>query len=670
MAVTRAACELVAVVVALAVFAGVGWPVTGLVPLGRRLDAVSAAPVVGFGWFGIAATLLYRAGLPPWSALAVAVTASLFGWVGLVRAVRREDAGLRGILPLAASFVAVAVVLLLPAWLGGLQFALFQGNEYDERNYVGSSVAYKLHSYSELDPDVALDAAHTLPARRTGFGDFGSRNLRMRPTVAISYAALDPLLPGLLTTGGYTYRMLVLSLWFGAAAFGLRAVLGAGPKLTLLLAAALSVGFFGQYVVDIDAWSELAGVPLALTAVVVLVLILFPEPAAAAGPGAAAAAVMAVAAPPAFFYPEILPAYALAAPALLGLAWYWRSRSLLRLSLLAGAAAAVLWCGLYWHGTLGFLYRQITSQELAQPDWYLHFQRYLWGLDDEQWRAAGSSWTAYGLLSAPVDLLCGAFGVYFAVPGPTLPLWVRVAVKVLLAVFLVVLVVEATRALGGVLREERKGRGAFLLAGLLCCTTPLALVSLGRLWQAGKVLSMVAPLLFFWLVLPLITRRLDARGVPALLLVVAHAGFGMYRPVAARAPDGIHYPLPYPSTQQPALKKGISWDLVGWQRFSSTCHLVNLNVRNAFVHAYAEMLLSEASIPWSPSLPTISYERDHFVAPEEPERSSTADCQILDSLRHRERRPGGSRFLFMGRGGARIVRPFQLDDVLPTSNER
>ncbi len=337
------------------------------------------------------------------------------------------------------------------------------------------------------------------------------------------------------------------------------------------------------------------------------------------------------------------------------------------MGLLLGSAAALLWCAFYWHGTLGFLYRQVTSTEAARPDWHLHFQRYLWGLDDAEWRGAGSAWTAYGLLSAPVDLLSGAFGFYFAVPPPTLPLAVRVTAKILLAGFLVVLIVQATRALVNVLRDEHPACGAFLLGGLLCCATPVALVLLDRLWQAGKFLSMVAPLLFLWLVLPLVERRrLDARSAPALLLVLAHLGFGLYRPVAARAPDGIHYPLPYPSIQQPVLKKAVSWDLAHWQQYLSSCRLVNLNVRNAVVHAYAEMLLGEACIAWSPSRPTLSYDRERTLAPEEPERSSTADCQLLDSLRRRERRPGGSRFLFVGRGAVKEVPSSLLDGVYPT----
>ncbi len=563
-----AAAEFGTVLLALALFTGLGWPATGLLPLRRRVDALGAAPVLGFGWFGIAATLLYRAGLPPWSALAV-LLASPFGWASLVRALRREKTEAHQSLLLSAGLACVVLLLLLPAWLGGLQFALFQGNEWDERNYVGSSVAYKLHSYAELDPNASIDPADPPPALRTGFGDFGRLNLNWRPTVAITYAALDPLLPGLLTTGAYTYRALMLALWFGAAAFGLRALLRAGPALTMLLSAALTVGFFGQYVLDIDAWSELAGLPLALTAVTVLALLLFPAPASPAGPRAAAAAVMVVAVPPVFFYPEVLPAYGVAAALLLGLAWRWHPRSGLRpallLGLLLGLAASLLWCALYWHGTLAFLYEQVTSADVARPNWYLHFQRYLWGPDEAEWRraGAGSAWTPYGLLSAPVDLLSGAFGFYFAVPPPTLPLGVRVAVKILLAGFLVVLIVQATRALVAALREQHPARGAFLLGGLACCATPVALALLDRLWQAGKLLSMIAPLVFLWLVFPLVERRrLDARCAPALLLVLAHLGFGLYRPVAARDPDGIHYPPPYPSVgQPPERKKGVSWDL-------------------------------------------------------------------------------------------------------------
>jgi hypothetical protein len=210
---SRAAVELGAVLLALGLFTGLGWPMTALLPLRRRLHGLGAAPVLGFGWFGVVATLLYRAGLPAWSAV-FALLVSPLGWAGLVRALRREKEEARPSLLLGTGLAAVVVLLLLPSWLGGLQFALFQGNAWDESNYVGSAVAYKLYSYAELDPAGSFASSSPPPALRTGFGDFGSRNLSWRPTVTIAYAALDPLLPGLLTTGAYAYRMLALSLWW------------------------------------------------------------------------------------------------------------------------------------------------------------------------------------------------------------------------------------------------------------------------------------------------------------------------------------------------------------------------------------------------------------------------------------------------------------------------
>ncbi len=138
----------------------------------------------------------------------------------------------------------------------------------------------------------------------------------------------------------------------------------------------------------------------------------------------------------------------------------------------------------------------------------------------------------------------------------------------------------------------------------------------------------------------------------------------------ARARDGIHYPPPYPSGEQVELKRDISWDLLGWQRFFSSCRPLNLNVRHALVHGYAEMLLAEAHVPWSPSRPTLSYDRERLVAPPDLERSSRADCQILDSLRRRDRKPGGSRLLFVGRGQSRQVPPSLLDGVYPAKTGR
>jgi hypothetical protein len=363
---------------------------------------------------------------------------------------------------------------------------------------------------------------------------------------------------------------------------------------------------------------------------------------------------MAVVTPTAFYYPEVLPAYGVAAPVLLGLAWRWGEGSVLRPALvrglLLGLAASLLWCALYWHGTLDFLYRQVTHSQ-PRPNWYLYYQRYLWGLDDADWRTAGgSAWSAYGLLSAPVDLLTGALGLYFAMPSPGLPLAARMAAKAALAVFLAALARNATRDLVSILREGPSSRGAFLLSALACGATPILLALLDRLWQAGKLLSMITPLVFLFLAIPLVGRRLpSARGVPALLLVLVHLGFGLYRPVAARHPDGILYSPPYPSAMQPGLKRRVSWDLEGWQERLSACRSVSINVQNAVVYAYAEMLLSETGISWVSARPVVSYTEGRTLAPGDGEGSSPADCQILDSLRPSAHRPAGSRFLWVGR---------------------
>ena len=114
-----AAAEFGAVLLALALFAGLGWPLTRCLSLRSRLDALGAAPVLGFGWFGIAATLLYRAGLPPWSAWAV-MLASPYGWASLTPALRSGKAEARETRLLAVGFAGVVLLLLGPELILGL----------------------------------------------------------------------------------------------------------------------------------------------------------------------------------------------------------------------------------------------------------------------------------------------------------------------------------------------------------------------------------------------------------------------------------------------------------------------------------------------------------------------------------------------------------------------
>lgn len=590
--------DLILAAVILYTCAGLGLPVARLLPAcpGRLL----AAPAFGLAMIGVGTTLGYRYGVAPWIVVGLGAVAATITLAAHCLATRKlpQRATVAG----AAVAVAVLMLALAPRYTGGAQFAAFQGNHYDQINYLSFAATVRNFSYRELVSFTAADK------KKADFYALVSENPDDRWTVSIIYAGFVDLIGLDTTDSSYAYMAALQILFFFSVVF-LLAQLSTGLNWRVwLCGAAAALGFPIQYVIDINAWSEMAALPICLVALACVLLRIGQD----ASEGGATSAVGAprvrldVAAGALlgallYLYPEIVPIYSIGfSAAALWAALGETSSGRLRLlrSAVIVVATALVMCLPYVNGTLRFLLAQLGSATRARPDWWLYFQGYL--IDAYQHGGA--------LPLAISNSVLAAFGLYFVLPAAGASF--STAWGLLDGAFLLATLGAAAACWIRTHRAAPRSHAVLCLISAIAMSATVAAIALsGRYWVAGKALSMIQPMLFICVSAPLWlgarpsgARPLGVRRwllqVPSLALAALYLGFGVARPIAAAAPDGIHYPRPYPSIQEAALKQNYRWDFARYSQAIRQCKAVVLDVDNIALERYAQVFLTGFKTPW------------------------------------------------------------------------
>ncbi len=639
----------------------IGWlPCQLLLPAGRVAGRELAAPVLGFALYGIVAAVLYRLNLSAPLLVLVFVGLATAGFA--LTLVRPPERPRSGDLVLIAVGLAVALLLLLPKWTGGPQFFVFQGNIWDQFNYLSRTIGYRDFRYDEL---MAIDRTAPL---LNNFVVFARGELFARPAVSIVHAAVLPFSAEPPTLNAYVFMVFLQLLSFFALAFVVVAVVGKRAPIAAALAAALTLGFFLQYVFDINAWSQLAGMPLILLASTLALLVLGDGPVDRRRLDdlrLAAAAALALAAT-FYYYPEIVPIYLLPLAVVAGLTLIptaGRTVALGRVMLLVGAVLlALALTAPCWESTTAFLIRQFTTSMSQSVDWFLFFQRYLAPADLTAFFTIGYKtghlpadglWQA--LLFMPIDFVTGLFGLYMLQPPVDLPLAVRVVWRLVVMGLLGVLLVPALWSALKVAWRGEDQTALLLRLALLALLMPLPFVALGKVWGAGKAIAMIGPFLFLLVVVPLLrSGQSIVRRLPALVFLAIQLGFGLARPLAAAHPDGIHFALPYPSVERAELKTRLSWDLRRWDETLRACRRIAVDTENPFLERYVQLHLTDLqSVWWSVRPLNGYYDRGPVYGLQSPR--GEPDCTVTD--RGSETAVGSPAVTVIDLGRRSVARP-------------
>lgn len=629
------------------------------------------SPVIGACLLSVLTTIFYRWGIPPHVTLlgttgvscAILLGVFIRYWGKPCNKLKSAQAGGVDISLAVVCLLALVVVILLPHYLGGAQFAIFQGNSHDTVNYLSAAFGYANYPYEYL-------AGARGGAESVAGVQFAGDMLLQRPAVAILYAAFYKLLAPDFLTHAYEYCLVGQLNYYFALLYFVLVVFPSRYRVAHVVALAFAAGFFVQYIFDINAWSELFAVPMMLVMFTdycrSMAFLGSAEKAVSATPGNATSAafptqsrarsvflflrVPLLGAGIIYTYPEISAVAALACGGafVLSIADQLRRGQHQAAIRMVGFNAIVgalilLVAALCWQATMGFFLGQLHMATDVKISWQNFFQAYLLGAGPEVWtKIAASTGLVYLFLvgvAAPGCFLAGFLGLYYLQPQPV---WTRpldfglvawsVALLLWLGAVVVGIVVVARSELSS--RAERQHDSLFriMVAGaLLAFVIPAGLYFKGQYWAAGKSLSMLCPLVFGALILPILSRQ-GNRLIGALvwLAVCGHIAFGIMRPVQlASHDDGVAFGYPYPSMAG-VYKAGIDWDLGRHQREIESCTLIKIDVEQPFLERLVENYVIEKKIAWfSPNQLWNYYGSGTKLPAKNRPDGAQEDCQIL-----------------------------------------
>jgi hypothetical protein len=605
--------DIAVVVVLLSACTAIGWPLCLLLPKGRFAARFVIAPPTGFGLYAIGGTALYLWGVRPWISM---VTMAAAGFVlGAVFLLRTRPLRLappsRPTMGFGAGTVAVILICLLPGWTGGPQFRVFQANVYDHMTYLAGSVTFRTLDYSAMTAEANRIAPNPVVAKGAWF--LGSRG-----AVSIAHAAVASISQRDVVDSSYPFLVAMQVNLLFAALFVLINVFSAGYQLSFFLASALTVGFFQQYVLDINAWSELSAQPLCLLIVAFAVLACdyrrF-ETGGISGTVRIGAIFGVLLGAVLYLYSEALSVYGIAVATVMVLAIGQRESRSTALSGLAGlalgACAAVLLCLLFWTGTLQYMFFILVRAAGQLPDWWKYFSLYLFGSEQNYLAVLTNPGSSYGQIasawfSLPVESVIAGLGLHFLLPTASWPVVLAVVWKIVLYGFLAILIKGAAGGVARIWRANPAGNAARMTAACIAaCIVPVVILSIGHYWAAGKGLSMAAPLLFLLVTSPLLAKPDAAKnlalvGLASFTFAAAHLALGLLRPILVTEFAGAGLPgLPTAATQMRDQKANLDWNYQRWATEIRGCNGVIIEVDNPFMQQLLRRVVVDLGTPWA-----------------------------------------------------------------------
>jgi hypothetical protein len=582
----------------LLLFCGLGIPVSLLLPK-TIPDRLAAAPIFGLAIFAIVVTVAYMHG----ALTAATITLSVLAAAGLIGGCFASERGWLAALLVAG--LTVGAICLAPLWIGGWQFAIYQGNPTDQFNYFSMASAYSSRSYADL---VAAGQSSDLTYLR-----LAASELYARPAVTIVLAALRPWFYATTAEASYPYLALLQTISLFGVLFAVRNIFGASRVAGLVIATAFAVGFFPQYVSDINAWSSLSALGFAPACLALVFLV-----ATGAGGAAAILPLALTAAGVLYLYPESAPVCAISCLIVFVgcLISTSNGRWLRTLYVGLSVAVALLACAPAWQSTAAFLILQIGPAKSAPWSWFVAYDSfYFSGID----HAVLIKPTMTGVISILVNAVSGLFGVYFIYPPQALPPSILLLWKLCDAAFFAGLVGAAVYAI------NKKSTAIAVVSLMACLALPFYMAAEGNYWAAGKAISMASPFVFLALTYPITTRSSIA--VPAALLVALHLGFGAQRIFAATDESAIRAANGYPGV--PHLKALYDWRLDRWSSELAGCRLVAVTVKDGLLQRAIETFLSDSGIRSEFLISRFSYYYEGDPIPAQL-ASHRADCTIVD----------------------------------------
>lgn len=606
-------------------YCGLGQQISKRIPLPQSF--LLSAPI-GFSIAAIFSSIFYKLGI------ALSYQCIFLGIVSFLNILIERKSILKNLktnLTIYSVGLAVSFFLLLPYYTGGPQFYSFQGNHWDNFSYLGSSISYSKDSFEFLKSTPENELVNKPIALA------GKRNLSVRPSINITHALTSFFSMSSMIDNHYIFLCSLWLLTFNALLFGLITFFKFKFSKSTLVAMAFVLGFFGQYIFDINAWSHMGAFSLILSLNFLAFCFVrnknnlnfyFYLSLVILGGGVL------------YIYPEILLFHGPFFVALLGYGIYTKKLNLIDSTKILGTFGCVLILGLFFYeGSIGFIIRQFTESNSSQNTFWTYFQKYFFGqgdllidlktaaentfiklgFDNKEEAIKNIHWPTFvkdfffsgnGLIQLfvlAINLLAGFFGLYFITPIHNLGTIQLILWSLTLALFLISLKYSIFKNI----KNYIKNLDFQLL--LLYLTILLSICSIfilkKQLWSLGKALTYISPFLFILISYSYLKEVKLFKNI-SLIYIFLNIIFGLYRPLAAMNENGIHYSYPpYPSIHDGSREVKLNYDLSlrDLRKKIKSCKGISVDVKNLWAREHVFFYLYEHDIPFTSDLSIWSY---------------------------------------------------------------
>lgn len=478
-------------------------------------------------------------------------------------------------------YAAVLILLLLPPILGGSNFQVFQGNEADHLSYQSISLSVNNYSYQELSTATFDRLGRTDPT-----ANIGIINIDKRPVVELLYVSLFKAFGLSLIDFSYYFLLLLLIQAFYTASGYLGTKIKSQKTHNSIFMSLVMIGFWGQYIFDLNAWSFLLAIPIFILFCFVFELFIVQ-------PSTKSALLISILVYALFAtYPEAsifwfcgLSFYFVAVFFILDRTARWK---ILKKITFVPILSSIMILTIGYGAFKFFLGQTNVTISSVTSSWHLYFDAYLLGNN------ATESFQIINLLrTVPMGLL----GLFFITPS-------ELRMSIVTFFFFIVPVIVFCWHLLSILTQNVKQylrEPMFYVVLFSILVSPLV-YQFSTLWALGKLVTfMLFPVLL------LIAMRGNfivhsskvAKALSLFSIVVwslSQFAFAIDRIIWSESDAIPHRRLPYISVGDPALKKKQNWEIA----FANTkeCNIIGVQVHEPFQNLYLSMKLVDQEKKW------------------------------------------------------------------------
>jgi hypothetical protein len=489
-------------------------------------------------------------------------------------------------------------LLIIPGLIGSTQFVLFRGNHYDAFNYLEMASTYARFTHNQV---VTLNTQSLTSLH--GFYT-AAWYMHERPLVAIVYAILEHFNPTDFTHLHYYYLNYSLFLAGGLLGSILCELTGQLKRHFCYIAGfCFALGFWGQYILDLDAWSQVVWTPIELLFIISWIKFCIKvnqsnESNNFTGSLLSYFITLSVCSFCMYFEGYLFFGLPLSIMSLL----YFKRNNLKRFifaSLLICFSTFAISCLFI---DLLFALKHVagnSSHQTASVGWWHYYDSYFFGNTGIYL----SNFTTF------LNEALSTLGLYFITPTQKTQSLSTLSYIALTSIALLSIVHSIYLRLSS-LTQKLYYRSAFIIS-LIALSECAMLVYNHQYWGAGKCLSYSALFIYITLWGSLLSNygaksfRRTLSHTICFVLISSQIYFSVYRIYrVSTQPTGIHYAPPYPSAQDSGLMKNVfNFNDLRFLNAIKPTDEVGLYIEDPWIEHYVQMVLIEYSVPYHIELP-------------------------------------------------------------------